>query len=229
MKIQTVKVQRLYLQVADQLRKLIRQGALAPGERLPPERDLAEKFGVARPTIREAMIALEIAGLVQIRSGSGAYVLDPADRSLPSPPDTGPGPFEILEARMLLEAEACALAAERISARQLRELKRFLKDMEKENLQQTVTEQADQAFHCLIAEATGNSAIISTVSWLWKLRNESEISTHFHQRLREEGSRPIVDDHRSILNALEARDPEAARNAMRNHLQRVIDTLLASR
>jgi DNA-binding FadR family transcriptional regulator len=229
MKIQTVKVQRLYLQVADQLRELMRKGAPAPGERLPSERDLAEKFGVARPTIREAMIALEIAGLVQIRSGSGVYVLDPADRPLPSPPDTGPGPFEILEARMLLEGEACALAAERISTKQLRELKRLLKDMEKENLQQTITEQADQGFHCLIAEATGNSALTGSVSWLWKLRNESEISTHFHQRLREEGSRPIVDDHQLILRALEARDPEAARNAMRNHLQRVIDTLLTGR
>jgi GntR family transcriptional repressor for pyruvate dehydrogenase complex len=229
MKIQTVKVQRLYLQVADQLRELIRQGTPAPGERLPSERDLAEKFGVARPTIREAMIALEIAGLVQIRSGSGVYVLDPAERPLSSPPDTGPGPFEILEARLLLESEACALAAERLSNKQLRELKRLLKAMEKENLQQNVTEEADQAFHCLIAESTGNSAITGTIEWLWKLRNDSEISTHFHQRLRSEGSRPIIDDHRKILAALEARDPSAARAAMRDHLQRVIDTLLASR
>jgi GntR family transcriptional repressor for pyruvate dehydrogenase complex len=229
MKIETVKAQRLYRQVANQLRALIRQGTPAPGERLPSERDLAERFGVARPTIREAMIALEIAGVVQIRSGSGVYVLAPEDKALPSLPDTGFGPFEILEARMALEGESCALAAERISPEQLLALERALEKMEKENLQQTVTEQADEEFHCLIAEATGNSAITGTVSWLWKLRNESEISTHFHQRLRRDGSRPIVDDHRQIFAAITARDPEAARQAMRNHLQRVIDTLLASK
>ena len=108
MEIKSVKVQRLYLQVADQLMELIRGGSLKSGERLPSERDLAEQFGVSRPTIREAMIALEIAGLVEIRSGSGVYVLEARDKSSPQVDDQGPGPFEILEARRLIEGEACA-------------------------------------------------------------------------------------------------------------------------
>tara|TARA_R110002094_G_scaffold56240_4_gene67244 strand:+ start:1153 stop:1839 length:687 start_codon:yes stop_codon:yes gene_type:complete len=228
MKIQAVKVQRLYLQVADQLRELINAGSPAPGERLPSERDLAEQFGVGRPTIREAMIALEIAGIVQIRSGSGVYVVQRAG-SLSSAADHGAGPFEILEARLLIEGEACALAAERLSAPQLAQLDALLQEMEQENLQQTVTERADEEFHCLIAEAAGNSAIATTVRWLWKLRNESEISTHFHQRVRQEGSRPIIEDHRKIVAALKKRDPSAARRAMRKHLQRVIDSLLEPR
>jgi len=227
MKIQAVKVQRLYLQVADQLMELIGQGTPAPGERLPSERDLAEQFGVSRPTIREAMIALEIAGLVEIRSGSGVYVVETAGNSLPVAQDQGPGPFEILEARRLIEGEACALAAERLSDEQLSELEALLKEMEQENLQQNATEKADEKFHCLIADAAGNSAISATVNWLWQLRNESVISTHFHQRVREEGSRPIIADHRKILAALKEGDPAAARSAMRKHLQRVIDTLLA--
>ncbi|WP_116367707.1 FadR/GntR family transcriptional regulator [Parahaliea mediterranea] len=226
MKIQTVKVQRLYLQVADQLRELIRKGTPPPGERLPSERDLAEQFGVGRPTIREAMIALEIAGLVQIRSGSGVYVLRRPGKSLSVAND--PGPFEILEARMLFEAEACALAAERISPEQIATLDALLQDMEQENQRETMTEAADEKFHCLIAEACGNSAIGATVRWLWQLRNESEISTHFHQRVRQEGSRPIIDDHRRIVAALRQGKASAARNAMRKHLQRVIDNLLAS-
>jgi GntR family transcriptional repressor for pyruvate dehydrogenase complex len=227
MKIQAVKVQRLYLQVADQLMELIGQGTPTPGERLPSERDLAEQFGVSRPTIREAMIALEIAGLVEIRSGSGVYVVETAGNSLPVAQDQGPGPFEILEARRLIEGEACALAAERLSDEQLSELEALLKEMEQENLQQNATEKADEKFHCLIADAAGNSAISATVNWLWQLRNESVISTHFHQRVREEGSRPIIADHRKILAALKEGDPAAARRAMRKHLQRVIDTLLA--
>ncbi len=219
---------RLYMQVAEQLIDLIRKGTPAAGERLPSERDLAEDYGVSRPTIREAMIALEIAGLVEIRLGSGVYVLPRAGVPELISVDQGPGPFEILEARKLVEGEVCALAAGRISTQQLKELAKLLKEMAKENLREDMTEAADQRFHCLIAEASGNSALAATVQWLWHLRNDSIISTRFHSRLREEGSRPIIADHRAILEALQARDPAAARRAMARHLQRVIDTLMAA-
>jgi len=223
--IQAIKVQRLYLQVAEQLRALIDGGTFAVGQRLPSERDLAQRFEVSRPTIREAMIALEIAGLVEVRSGSGVYVkAQEGPASLIENAD--PGPFEILEARKVIEGETCALAAERISDAQLEELSSLVDAMAEENRQETITEKADELFHCLIAEAAGNSALTATITWLWQLRNESEISTHFHQRLREEGDRPIVADHQQILDALRARDPVASRQAMVDHLQRVIDHLL---
>jgi len=225
---QPEKPQRLYLQVADQLLERIRSGNPAPGQRLPSERDLAEHYGVSRPTIREAMIALEIAGLVEIRLGSGVYVLPGEGKKFPRAEDQGPGPFEILEARRMIEGEICALAAGRISAAQLEELAALLAEMQQENLREDMTEAADQRFHCVIAEASGNSALATTVSWLWQLRNESVISTHFHQRVRKEGSRPILADHRAILEALQSRDPAAARRAMARHLQRVIDTLMAA-
>ncbi len=226
MEIQAVKTRRLYLQVAEQLMGFIQGGTLEPGERLPSERDLAERFGVSRPTIREAMIALEISGLVEIRSGSGVYVVGQHGQPALHPRDEGPGPFEILEARARFEGEACALAAERIGDAQLAQLRTLLTAMERENQRRDQAEQADQQFHCLIAEATGNSAISATVAWLWQLRNESGISHRFHQRVREEGVKPIIADHRKILRALEQRDPAAARRAMARHLQRVIDQLL---
>jgi GntR family transcriptional repressor for pyruvate dehydrogenase complex len=226
MEIQAVKTRRLYLQVAEQLVGFIRAGNPAPGERLPSERDLAERFGVSRPTIREAMIALEISGLVEIRSGSGVYVVAPSGQPALQPRDEGPGPFEILEACARFEGEACALAAERISDAQLAQLRTLLAAMERQNQQQDTAEGADQQFHCLIAEATGNSAISATVAWLWQLRHESEISHRCHQRVREEGFKPIIADHGKILRALEQRDPAAARRAMANHLQRVTDQLL---
>lgn len=222
--IQAIKVQRLYLQVADQLQDLVSQGVFKVGQRLPSERDLAAQFGVSRPTIREAMIALEIAGLVEVRSGSGVYVLKATSR--PGPLGNDPGPFEILEARRLIEGETCALAAQRIGDEQLQQLQSLLDDMEQENQREDATEQADEQFHRLIAEAAGNSALSATIGWLWQLRNESEISTHFHQRVRREGSRPIIADHRDILEALEKHDPYEARSAMDRHLQRVIDQLL---
>ena len=226
MNIEPIKVQRLYLQIAQQLRRLMDDGSFAAGERLPSERDLAEQFGVSRPTIREAMIALEIAGLVEVRSGSGVYVLEGGSNGAELDDRQGAGPFEILEARKIIEGETCALAAQRISDEQLERLQELLDQMAEENKREQATEQADQQFHCLIAESAGNSALSATIAWLWRLRNESDISTHFHQRVRREGSRPIIADHRAILLALQARDSAAAREAMARHLQRVIDHLL---
>lgn len=223
--IQAIKVRRLYLQVAEQLQALIGDGSFPVGSRLPAERDLAGQFGVSRPTIREAMIALEIAGLVEVRSGSGVYVLErSAGARLPE--TQAPGPFEILEARKLIESECCALAAERIDSVQLARLESLLTAMEAEGQSVEEAESIDQQFHCTIAEAAGNSALHATVSWLWQLRNESEISTRFHQRVREEGSRPILADHQRILQALESGDRQAASDAMSSHLQRVVDSLM---
>ena len=226
MQIQAIKVQRLYLQVAHQLQELIGAGVFAKGSRLPSERDLATQFGVSRPTIREAMIALEIAGQVDVRSGSGVYVCKQKVQSVPLADVQAPGPFEILEARKLIEGEICALAAERISEAQLQQLQALLDDMQEENRQEQITEQADEKFHCLIAEAAGNSALTATITWLWELRNESPISTHFQRRVRMEGCRPIVADHQAIIDALRQHDPEASRVAMVRHLERVIEHLL---
>lgn len=223
--IQAIKVRRLYLQVAEQLQQLIGNGTFAVGSRLPAERDLASQFEVSRPTIREAMIALEIAGLVEVRSGSGVYVLARGG-SAGLPEMQAPGPFEILEARRLIEGEACALAAQRIDAEQLSRLEQILAVMDQSEQAVEDAEGADRQFHCAIAEASNNSALSATVNWLWQLRNESEISTRFHQRVREEGSRPILADHQLILQALREGDGEAARQAMSDHLQRVIDSLM---
>jgi DNA-binding FadR family transcriptional regulator len=102
--------QRLYQQVAEQLATLIRAGEFLPGQRLPPERDLALKLGASRPTVREAMIAFEIAGLVDIRSGSGIYVNDARVASI-AIGDVGASVFTILAARRAIEGEVAALAA----------------------------------------------------------------------------------------------------------------------
>ena len=116
MQVDAVKFRRLYLEVATQIEQQIQNGQIRPGERLPSERDLAGRFEVSRPTIREAMIALEIAGLVDIKTGSGIYVLAQTETLVPRSLDDVPGPFEILEARQLIEPQADSLAAARISS-----------------------------------------------------------------------------------------------------------------
>lgn len=219
MELQTVKAERLYLKVAQQLSGLIADGTIKPGDRLPSERVLADKLGVSRPTIREAMIALEISGVIEIRTGSGIYA---TKKQIQQPQlelgDKGVGPFEILEIRFIVESEACALAAARISKEQINALKITLAEMQEEEKRPDASEQADWKFHRIIAEATQNSAVISIIDWLWQLRNQSELSTAFMERLRSEGVHPSIDDHRKIVLALEQRNPEKARAAMRNHI-----------
>lgn len=217
MQFEAIKPDRLYIKVANQLSQLIAEGKIKPGQKFPAERDLAERLGVSRPTIREAMIALELQGVIEIRTGSGIYVTKKKPRL--EVKDKGIGPFEILETRMLLETEACALAAERITDQQIAQLWEAYREMEEEEKQENASETADWKFHNIIASACQNSAIYAVVDWLWELRNQSELHTSFSARIRDEGVHPILEDHRAIIEALEKRDPEAARAAMQKHLE----------
>jgi len=225
MDIKAIRIRRLYLEVADQLSRLIAEGDIQVGERLPSERDLASRFGVSRPTIREAMIALEMNGIVEIRTGSGIYVLKRAPNLTVS--DVGPGPFEILEARMLIESEAASLAAVRQQGDTIAKLEDAFQRMTTQAEFTEKCEQADCDFHCILAEGCGNSAIASMVRWLWELRQRSGITSLFHDRVREAGSHPSLEEHRAILEAIRARDAEGARLAMRAHLRNTIAALTA--
>src|SRR5215207_9818548 len=109
--IQAIEPPRLYRQVADQLRQLIDSGEYAVGARLPAERELAEKFGLSRPTVREALIALEVEGRIRIRVGSGIYVRAVAENTPPPVENDDEGPFELLRAREFIEGAIAAEAA----------------------------------------------------------------------------------------------------------------------
>ena len=226
MEIKAVRQERLYIKVAEQLSGHIDNGDIAIGDRLPSERDLAERFGVSRPTIREAMIALELAGRVEIRSGSGVYVLDTKADRLTELPDDAPGPLELLEARYYFESDAAALAAERASEKDIKSIQKALQAMQAENRQYELHEEADEQFHLLIAKASGNSAIHSAVSRLWDQRRTSTMSVFFHEKLRKQGIKPVIHDHKAILEGIRNQDADAARSAMRTHLQRVIDVIV---
>lgn len=216
---------KLYQQVAAAVSSSIQQGIFAPGQRLPSERDLADEYGVSRPTIREAMIALEVIGVVQSRHGAGIFVTD-------NPPLDAPmigldiGAFELTEARRLFEAEAAALAAVSITAEELATLEELIGDMERENEANVSGEHADRAFHLTIARATRNSAVVDVIESLWDARYRSPLCQHMLARARSMGVQPRIDEHQVILAALRAGNPKAARTAMRDHLGRVIDGLL---
>ena len=210
--------ERLYVRVARRIADLVSSGEVSPGDKLPSERDLAEMLKVSRPSVREAMIALEVSGLIEVRTGSGIYVADQSREQPAVVADEGIGPFEILEMRLLIEPEACALAAERISDDQLQQLRNTYNEMRRSSGTLEV-EAFDSQFHKLIAEATENTAIARTVSWLWTLRGQSELSRGFHRLIIEEGVYPVLDEHEAILEALENRDADAAKKAMQKHLE----------
>jgi GntR family transcriptional repressor for pyruvate dehydrogenase complex len=218
---------KLYQQVASAIMASIASGRYRPGERLPSERDLAAAFKVSRPTIREAMIALEIRGLAESRHGSGIYLTDAA----PGPAGAGDldiGAFELTEARRLFEGEAAALAATTISDECLMELRDVVAEMADENARNEQGWTADRRFHVTIARATRNTAIAQVIEQLLDMRHKSPLCVYMLERARRVGVQPRVSEHRRILIALRKRDPKAARNAMRDHLARVIEDLLAA-
>ena len=219
---------RLYQKVAEKLAERISSGEYPVGSRLPAERKLAEFFNVSRPTIREAIIALELVGCVEVKSGSGVYVVSSGSGEALASAVLDVGAFEILEARLVLESEIAGIAAKTITDEEIEELKVALHSMELENEQVDVSENADEVFHLLIAKATHNEAMISVCKHLWSMRNHSNVSASILEKVRQAGSRPRVDEHKAILNALIARDQDAARSAMREHLTRVADQLLES-
>lgn len=219
---------KLYEQVSDSLADAIGRGAYRPGLRLPTERELAEEFAVSRPTIREAMLALQLRGLVEARHGSGIYVLE-QPMAVPKPShEENIGAFELLEARALIEGETAALAATVITDPQLEELGGILEQMAQENEGDQKGEEADRRFHLAIAAATGNPALSSVVENLWDLRYRAPACHETLSRARRKGMKPRLDTHRAVYDALSVRDPQAARTAMRRHLEAVIDEIVAT-
>lgn len=215
---------RLYQDLARSLLEELASGRYPVGARLPAERELAIRYNVSRPTVREAIIALEVQGLVEVKVGSGAYVRQlPGKEALPG---FNISAFELTEARLLFEGEAAALAATQMTEEDLAEIERLIQDIAKENNDPRGTEQADRAFHLAIARCTRNGAIFDAVERLWDLRATSPEAALLHEKARTANIKPVVDEHAAILTALRAQDPAAARIAMRNHLSQVIDSLL---
>src|SRR4051794_39226912 len=159
MPIKTVETRRLYRQIADQLSELIASGEFVVGQRFPPERELAAQLGVSRPSLREALIALELEGMVEVRVGAGIYVTSASGQSAIKPLREGDGPFELLRARWLIEGEIAASAAREASAAELSGIRAALNAMARLEQKHQDCSSADRDFHLQIAGATRNSVL----------------------------------------------------------------------
>jgi GntR family transcriptional repressor for pyruvate dehydrogenase complex len=211
---------RLYQQVADQIRTVIDESRFAPGTRLPPERELALQLGVSRPSLREALIALEIDGVVEIRMGSGVYVC-----AAPSTTDAHPrrslgeSPSELMHARSLLEGAIIALAAARVTRQGLENLRSCVDAMRQGVRRGNPPLDADRRFHVAIAEMTGNPLLARLVGELFDGRH-GPMSSHMSRRAENAHTWEIaLEEHEAILRALELRDPQEAEAAMVHHLR----------
>ncbi|GAB3458234.1 FadR/GntR family transcriptional regulator [Massilia terrae] len=213
--------QRPYLLVAERVREFARQNGIGPGARLPSERILASKLHVSRASLREALIALELGGLIDVRSCSGVYLRACKVNRLP---EAGPGPFELLSARRLVEPELAAMAARVATDGAIDALFAAAAEMERLQGDKAGCERADRAFHQAIAEATGNSALAGVVDYLWNQRGSLWLTLE-ELFETEELRKETLADHRRIVQAISAHDPAAARQAMRAHLERVSRTL----
>ncbi len=217
--VEPVKSTRIYAEIVRQIKSLIADGQLKSGDRLPPERDLAERFRVSRTSVREALRALESTGLIEIRAGEGAFVREISVESLIEPLALvilaqREGIAELYEARRLLEPPIAALAARRASREEVVELTRILDEQASEVGAGRTGIAQDAAFHTSIAHSTHNRAITRIVTTLMDLLTQSR-----EESLQTPG-RPerSHQDHRRILAAIQARDGDGAQQAMAEHL-----------
>jgi len=218
---------RLYQKVAVDIAQRIHAGEFAVGERMPTERALAEILEVSRPTVREALIALEIEGLIEIRSGSGSYVRNApeAEIDLETLFDVGHSPTEIIGTRLIIEPQMAAIAAEQATEEHIDEMRRALaagwQDFETHaERSASFANDADGKFHGAIAAASGNNLNKTIVRHLWKgLRSPLNDTLERKVDLEQHAELPLLD-HESILRAIEGRNPDGARNAMERHLKR---------
>jgi DNA-binding FadR family transcriptional regulator len=230
MPLQVVESKRLYRQIAEQLRALIAAGEFPLGSRLPPERDLAVQLGVSRPSVREALIALEVEGLVEVRMGSGIYVtaLEPGPAAARGAVDGALGPFDIIRARALVEAELAAVAARAHGPVVLKKLRAAIKAMEDDIARGVMPIRGDREFHIALAEASGNAALVRVVSDLFDERNNplfEQLGRHFENA---KSWRCAVAEHRAVVRAVAAGEVAAARKAMQQHLQNSHDRFAAA-
>jgi len=218
-----VQSSRLYEQIVRQIEESIQKGELSAGSQLPPERDLAKQFGVSRTAVREAIKALQEKGLVDAFPGRGTFVTtgtpNAMRRSLDRLVNSGEeeGRAYLVEVRDILEPEIAALAAERADDEALATMREAVKTMDGAAWDSDVYIEADLDFHLALAEAAGNPIVLSLIDSIVGLLRE--------QRLRifrvEGGPDRGQQHHRRILEAIQRRDPQAARAAMQGHLAQV--------
>jgi GntR family transcriptional repressor for pyruvate dehydrogenase complex len=229
MTLTAVKKTRIHEAIVAQIREEIAEGGWMPGDQLPPERQLSERFQVSRASVREAIRALESTGLVKTRSGGGTYVssstevlLSPLASAILQQKDILQ---DIFETRKLIEPEIAALAALRADPEEIARMEEILEEQAQQIAEGETGVEADTAFHSLLAQTTKNKIFVKLDDTLMdSLRETRERSLQVHGRPAHS-----LAGHREILNAIRAKDPARARRAMLEHLRAIERNVLKRR
>ncbi|MGI9951514.1 FadR/GntR family transcriptional regulator [Moorellaceae bacterium AZ2] len=234
MELKPIRTKKIYEEIVRQIKELIGDGNLKPGDRLPSERELAERLGVSRASVREALSALAAMGVISIRPGEGTFVQTVRNGAIVEPLAMAllmdrQAAVELLEAREALESEAAALAARRASAEDIEKLGEIIKEMERELENSLLGEETDVRFHLAIAEAAHNGVLarlMYTVSETMR-----QVLRDSRRRLYEApgNSEKLLEQHKLIYQAIASRNSRAARRAMSQHLHFVVRELRKER
>jgi GntR family transcriptional repressor for pyruvate dehydrogenase complex len=219
------------MKIVEQIRDLIKEGRLKPGDKLPPEQILAEKFGTSRPSVREALSALEILGITESRGGKGNFIKDNLDTPLYEQKyrelEEEESPFEILEARKAVETEIVSLAAKKATKEDMVSIRESLDKMKSAMTNIPEIMEFDREFHINIAKAAHNSLLFSIITHLADLQKE-KLWINLKEKSWSIPGRPqkYFEEHTEIFNAIKNKDSKSARKRMYDHLADVEKDLL---
>lgn len=221
-----VKNTKVYEQVIEQIKGMITSGQLKKGDKLPPERELVERLQVSRTSVREALRALQIIGLIDCRQGGGNYIKEDFEDNLIEPLSLmfvlqNSRNTEILELRKILEVETATQAALRITPEQAATLQEIVEKM-RQDPSEAENVALDKAFHYIIAQASGNNLVMSILLAVSSLMDSFIKEAREAIILKDENKKVLLEHHEKICAAITARDPKRAAQVMTDHMTLII-------
>ncbi len=231
MELQPIKTKRIYETIVEQIKNLIVSGNLKPGDKLPSEKELSEMFQVSRTSVREALCALDMAGLLEVRPGGGAFVRhsNPNDilESLSFALILEKEKIrDIMEVRRGLEIEAAGLAAERATPENLKKMEEALAQMETDLAEGAPGDESDLKFHYSIIEATQNPLLLRVMNTIYDTMNQTlRITRNLWLQSPSSTPRRLLEEHRQIYKAIKSKNDKEAKKIMSKHIQKVLTEL----
>jgi len=219
-----IKNKRIYQQIVEQIRELIADGTLSPGDKLMSERAMAEELNVSRASIREAFSVLEMLGLIESRPGEGTFikevkeemVLEPLALILASDVDNI---FELIETRKVLEVESAALAAKRATEDDLENIKQVIDEMKEAINEGKLGDQADAKFHFAVAKATHNQMFVRVMYTISDLLIQAIGESRKQLFKLKDNNETLYEQHKQVYKEIVNNNPQKAREAMYHHLE----------
>jgi len=227
-----VKTKKVYMKIVEQIQDLIKEGKLKPGDKLPPEQILSKEFGTSRPSVREALSALEILGITESRGGKGNFIRNnlgfPLYEQIFKELEEEESPFEILEARKAVETEIVGLSTKKATKEEIDAIKESLNKMKENMTDIPKIMKIDREFHINIARAAHNNLLFSMMIYLADLLNEKLWIKMKEKSWNIPGCpQKYLEEHIEIFNAIKNKDSKDARKRMYDHLAGVEKDLLS--